>query len=164
MAEYGGVDRAGVGEAELASGFAGLGGEVFEAGGRGELQDVQRLVWEKLVCNVAFSGTCTVLRWPIREVLGDENAWSIAAGCASEAFAVGRAAGVGFDFDDPIAYVRDFGSKIPGAKPSMLLDFEAGRRLEIDFINGAIPRVGREVGVAAPVNETLTALVRALAR
>ena len=38
-----------------------------------------------------------------------------------------------------------------------------GRRLEIDFINGAIPRVGREVGVAAPVNETVTALVRALA-
>jgi 2-dehydropantoate 2-reductase len=45
----------------------------------------------------------------------------------------------------------------------MLLDFEAGRRLEIDFINGAIPRVGREVGVPAPVNETVTALVRALA-
>jgi 2-dehydropantoate 2-reductase len=125
--------------------------------------DVRRLVWEKLVCNVAFSGTCTVLGWTIREVLGDEDAWSVAAGCASEAFAVGRAAGVGFDFDDPIAYVRDFGSKIPGAKPSMLLDLEAGRRLEIDFINGAIPRVGREVGVAAPVNETVTALVRALA-
>ena len=68
-----------------------------------------------------------------------------------------------FDFDDPVAYVRDFGSKIPGAKPSMLLDLEAGRRLEIDFINGAIPRVGREVGVAAPVNETVTALVRTLA-
>ena len=125
--------------------------------------DVRRLVWEKLVCNVAFSGTCTVLGWTIGEVLGDEDAWSVAAGCAVEAFAVGRAAGVGFDFDDPIAYVRDFGSKIPGAKPSMLLDLEAGRRLEIDFINGAIPRVGREVGVAAPVNETVTALVRALA-
>ena len=31
--------------------------------------DVQRLVWEKLVCNVAFSGTCTVLRRTIGEVL-----------------------------------------------------------------------------------------------
>jgi 2-dehydropantoate 2-reductase len=125
--------------------------------------DVQRLVWEKLVCNVAFSGTCTVLRRTISEVLGDADAWSVAAACASEAFAVGRAAGVAFDFDDPVAYVRDFGSKIPDAKPSMLLDFEAGRRLEIDFINGAIPRAGREVGIAAPVNETVTALVRALA-
>ena len=124
--------------------------------------DVDRLVWEKLVCNVAFSGTCTVLRRTISEVLGDADAWSVAAACASEAFAVGCAAGVAFDFDDPVAYVRDFGSKIPGAKPSMLLDFEAGRRLEIDFINGAIPRVGREVGVATPVNETVTELVKGL--
>jgi hypothetical protein len=45
VAEYGGVDRVGIGEAALASRFAGLGGEVFEAGGGGELQDVQRLVW-----------------------------------------------------------------------------------------------------------------------
>ena len=82
------------------------------------------------------------------EVLEDEDAWAVASGCAEEAFAVGRAVGVDFAFDDPVAYVRDFGSKIPGAKPSMLLDLEAGRRLEIDFINGAIPRVGREVGVA----------------
>ncbi len=44
----------------------------------------------------------------------------------------------------------------------MLLDLMAGRRCEIDFINGAIPRVGCEVGVAAPVNETVTALVKAL--
>jgi len=125
--------------------------------------DVQRLVWEKLVCNVAFSGTCTILDRTLGEVLEDPPAWGVAAGCAAEAYAVGRAAGVGFDFDDPVAYVHDFGSRIPGARPSMLLDHLAGRRLEIDFINGAIPRVGREVGVAAPVNETVTALVKGLA-
>jgi 2-dehydropantoate 2-reductase len=44
----------------------------------------------------------------------------------------------------------------------MLLDLEAGRRTEIDFINGAIPRVGREVGVETPVNQTVTALVKGL--
>jgi 2-dehydropantoate 2-reductase len=124
--------------------------------------DVQRLVWEKLVCNVAFSGTCTVLGRTIGELIGDATAWSVAAGCAAEAFEVGRAADVRFDFDDPIAYVREFALKIPDARPSMLLDLEAGRRLEIDFINGAIPRVGREVGVAAPFNEAITALVKAL--
>jgi len=125
--------------------------------------DVERLVWEKLVCNVAFSGTCTVLGRTVGEVIDDPEAWSVAAACAAEAYAVGRAAGVDFEFDDPVAYVRAFGSKIRGAKPSMLLDLEAGRRSEIDFLNGAIPRVGREVGVAAPVNQTVAALVRARA-
>ena len=33
--------------------------------------DVDQLVWEKLVCNVCFSGTCTILERTIREVLDD---------------------------------------------------------------------------------------------
>ena len=61
-----------------------------------------------------------------------------------------------------MAYVRDFGSKIPGARPSMLLDLLAGRASEVDLINGAIPRLGRELGVPAPVNRTVTALVQAI--
>jgi len=124
--------------------------------------DVRRLVWEKLVCNVAFSGTCTVLGRTIAEVLEDDNAWAVASRCAAEAYEVAVASGVQLGFDDPVAYVRDFGMAIPGAKPSMLLDLEAGRRTEVDFINGAIPRAGRDVGVEAPFNESVSALVRAL--
>ena len=44
----------------------------------------------------------------------------------------------------------------------MLLDLMAGRPSEIDYINGAIPRVGRELGVATPFNDAVTALVKAL--
>src|SRR5262245_59672519 len=126
--------------------------------------DAKRLVWEKLICNVTFSGTCSVLGRTIREVLDDDNAWEVASRCAVEAYEVARALDVELGFDDPVAYVRDFGMAIPGAKPSMLLDLEAGRRTEVDFINGAIPRAGREVGVEAPFNEAVSALVRALER
>ena len=73
-----------------------------------------------------------------------------------------RALQIELGFDDPVAYVRDFGLTIPGAKPSMLLDLVAGRPTEVDFINGAVPRAGVQVGVAAPVNEAVSALVRAL--
>jgi 2-dehydropantoate 2-reductase len=124
--------------------------------------DVQRLVWEKLVCNVAFSGTCAVLDRTIGEVLEDPNASAVATTCAREAFAVARAAGIVLDFGDPVAHVRDFGERIPRARPSVLLDLTAGRRTEIDYINGSIPREGRRVGVEAPVNEAVTALVSAL--
>src|SRR6476619_5043710 len=81
--------------------------------------DVQRLVWEKLVCNVAFSGPCTILNRTVGEVMKDPDAWSVAGGCAAEAYAVGRASGVELGFDEPVAYVLAFGEKIPGARPSM---------------------------------------------
>jgi 2-dehydropantoate 2-reductase len=124
-------------------------------------EDIHQLVWEKFICNVAFSGTCTLTGLTIGGVLGNPDAFKIAAGCATEAYAVAKAKGIGVDISDPVAYVRAFGEKIPGARPSMLLDHLAGRRSEIDVINGAVPRVGAEVGVPAPVNETVVALVRA---
>lgn len=127
-------------------------------------EDIHQLVWEKFICNVAFSGTCTLTGLTIGEVLADADAFSVAAACAREAYAVARAKGIAVDIDDPAAYVRAFGEKIPGARPSMLLDHMAGKRCEIDVINGAVPRVGAEVGVPAPVNTTLVALIRARER
>jgi 2-dehydropantoate 2-reductase len=137
--------------------------EVWKKGGFRVLlfEDIHQLVWEKFICNVAFSGTCTLTGLTIGEVLADADAWKIASTCASEAYAVAKAKGVKVDIDDPVAYVRAFGEKIPGARPSMLLDHMAQRRSEIDVINGAVPRVGAEVGVPTPVNTTVVALVRA---
>ncbi len=126
--------------------------------------DIDQLVWEKLVCNCAYSGPCGVGECTTGEVMRDPDLAAVSAACASEAFQVARAKGVKLGFTDPVAYVRDFGSKIPDARPSVLLDLMAGRKSEIDVINGSIPRVGREVGLAAPVNEAITALVRAKER
>lgn len=140
--------------------------EIWRKGGFKVLlfADIHQLVWEKFICNVAFSGTCTLTGLTIGEVLADPDAFSVAAACATEAHAVARAKGIAVDIDDPVAYVRAFGEKIPGARPSMLLDHMAGKRCEIDVINGAVPRVGAEVGVPAPVNTTLVALIRARER
>jgi 2-dehydropantoate 2-reductase len=123
--------------------------------------DVDQLIWEKLICNVCFSGTCAILERTIGDVLDDPSAWEVASGCAEEAYIVARARGITLAFDDPVAYTRAFGEKLPDARPSMLLDLIAGRPCEIDVINGAIPPAARELGLAAPVNETVTALVKA---
>ncbi len=124
--------------------------------------DADVLVWEKLVCNVCFSGTCALLDMTIGKAMDDVHAWSVASRCAAEAYDVARALGVALPFDDPVLHVRAFGRAIPDARPSLLLDLKAGRRTEIDVINGAIPRAARTVGAEAPVNETVTALVKAL--
>jgi 2-dehydropantoate 2-reductase len=123
--------------------------------------DAGRLVWEKLICNVGFSGTCALLELTVGEVIADPAAWWVAARCAEEAFAVARARGISLEIGDAPSYVRAFGEKIPGARPSMLLDLLAARRCEVDVINGAVSVAARELGLEAPVNETVSALVKA---
>jgi 2-dehydropantoate 2-reductase len=126
--------------------------------------DIDQLVWEKLICNVGFSGVCALTERTLIEVIEDPDAWRCAAGCASEAYAVARARFIHLDFDDPVEYVRTFGLKIPNARPSMLLDHLAGRPSEIDAINGAIPGAARAIGLTAPFNEVVSGLVRAKER
>ena len=122
--------------------------------------DIDQLVWEKLICNVCFSGTCTITGLTIGEVMEDSDAWICASLCAQEAYNVATAKNINVRISDPIDYVRNFGSKIPKAKPSMLLDALAGRMSEIDAINGAIPVAGKEVNVQTPFNSAISALVR----
>ncbi len=124
-------------------------------------ENIDQLVWEKLICNVCYSGPCGVLDKTIGEVMADKAAWEVASQCAVEAFEVARALGIVLDFADPVQYVRNFGAQMPDARPSLLLDLMAGRKSEIEVINGAIPPLARKVGLAAPYNEVITALVRA---
>jgi 2-dehydropantoate 2-reductase len=123
--------------------------------------DINKMIWEKLICNTTYSGPCAVTGLRVGEVQADPNAWKIASACATEAFNVARKKGVKLDFDDPVLYVKTFGQKIPGARPSMLLDHMAGRPAEVDNINGAIVREGLAAGVPTPVNDVVVALLRA---
>jgi len=140
--------------------------QVWESGGFRVkcFDDIDQLVWEKLICNVCFSGTCAVTERTIAEVMSDPDTWDVASGCAREAYEVAVARGVKLDIQDPVEYVRNFGSKIPNARPSMLLDHMAGRMSEIDSINGAIPPAAAALGLKAPYNIVISALVRAKER
>lgn len=122
--------------------------------------DIAVMQWEKLICNVAYSAPCTLTGLTIGEVRDDPEMGPISRAAASEAWTVARARGIAVNIADPVEHVRTFGSKIPKAKPSLLLDYQAGRKGEIDVINGAIPREGAKVGLEAPVNATLAGLVR----
>jgi len=122
--------------------------------------DAAAMVWEKFVCNVCFSGSCTLTGMTIGEVMADPDAWRVASGCATEAWTVAEALGIRTGIADPVAHVRSFGERIPDARPSMLLDHLARRPSEVDVINGAVPVEARRAGLAAPYNEVVSALIR----
>ena len=123
--------------------------------------DVEPMIWEKFLCNVTLSAPTTAFDCTVGELMGDPERWRVALGCAREAYEVGVARGVKFSFDDPVRYVTEFAATIPDASPSMRLDHLAGRRSEIDVINGMVVDLAHELGLPAPYNETLSAVVRA---
>lgn len=122
--------------------------------------DIAAMQWEKLICNVAYSAPCALTGLTVGEVMDHPEMGPISRAAATEAWETARALGIAIDVPDPVAHVREFGAQMPAAKPSALLDVEAGRRSEIGVINGAIPREAAKVGRTAPVNATLTGLVR----
>jgi 2-dehydropantoate 2-reductase len=122
--------------------------------------DVHLMIWEKFLCNVTLSAPCAAFDVTVGELMANREAWAVALGCTMEAYRVGAALGILFTFDDPVRYVTDFAATIPDASPSMRLDHLAGRHSEIDVINGQVVELSRDLGLDAPYNETLCAIVR----
>ena len=122
--------------------------------------DIHQLIWEKYICNVFVSAPCTVFDCTIGELIGHLPYREIALGCMREAFRAGKAKGINFSFEDEDSYAMKFAENMPNASPSMRLDHIAKRKSEIDFINGMVPVVSEEMGLVAPYNETISAVVR----
>lgn len=122
--------------------------------------DLPLMIWEKFLCNVTLSAPTAAFDVSVGELMADEEAWAVALGCMLEAYRAGVATGVAFGFDDPVRYVTDFAATIPDASPSMRLDHLARRRSEVDVINGAVVDLSRELGLEAPFNQTLCAILR----
>lgn len=122
--------------------------------------DIDQLVWGKYICNVSFSGPCTVFDRTLGEIMADPVTRSIAEGCAREVYALGTARGINWTFDNTDDYIAAFAAKMPDARPSMLLDHHARRRSEIDAINGMTVELGKQLNIATPYNEVLTAVIR----
>jgi 2-dehydropantoate 2-reductase len=122
--------------------------------------DIDQLVWGKFICNVTFSAPCTVFDCTVGELMNNSVLWNIALGCTREIYALGQAKNIAFTFEDPIEYVTAFGNTMPTARPSMLLDHHAKRPSEIDAINGMAVELGKQLGIATPYNEVLSAIIR----
>ncbi len=120
-------------------------------------------VWEKVAFNAALNAIGMICRLP-NAGLDTAPGHRIATAVVDETVAVAGAAGIAIDRAPILATVhaalRDHGHH----KASMLQDREQGRATEIETINGAIAREGRRLGIATPVCDTLSDIVRLIER
>ena len=119
-------------------------------------------VWGKLLVNVGINALTALLRVKNGELLEIPEARCLIERLVLEARDVCAAKGIYLPYDDVVKKVESVARATASNRSSMLQDVVAGRRTEIDHINGAIVREAASVGLAAPANEIITLLVRAL--
>jgi 2-dehydropantoate 2-reductase len=116
-------------------------------------------VWQKLAFNAALNAIGMICAVP-NAGLDNPAGRRIATAVVGETVAVASARGLDLDPDTILAQIDAALREHGGHKASMLQDREAGRPSEIETINAAIAAEGKRIGVATPVCDTLTDLVR----
>jgi 2-dehydropantoate 2-reductase len=168
VVEPGVVRCTGVGEVTVgpvAGGVSALADSVGEAASAAGIEttvatDMPRRRWEKLAVNAGINAVTALARVE-NGALVDGPARETARAAARETAVVAREAGVDLDPDRVAERVTDVAETTAANVSSMRADVEAGRPTEIDAINGAVVDRASD---PVPVNETLTALVRAWER
>ncbi|MEK7943526.1 2-dehydropantoate 2-reductase [Pigmentiphaga sp. YJ18] len=132
-----------------------LAGAGFEASAS---PDIRRIVWEKLLGNACFNPVSLLTGSHTDLLIDDERVNRLFQAMMRELLAVGDALGLPLAIEPParLAVTRKLGH----IKTSMLQDVEAGRAVELDSILGAAVEIAGELGVPAPLLDTVYALAR----
>ena len=125
------------------------------------VEDIRRTKWEKMCWNVVFNPLTVLLNDRISKALAHPEMHAMIRLLVGEAVAVARVEGVELDPDIADKVVQ-WSQEIRDIHTSMYDDWKAGRRTEIDFLNGYLVRRGRELGVPTVVNEAVCALVKTI--
>jgi len=126
------------------------------------VKDVTAVVWSKLIVSAGINAVSALTRLPNGALLNTAEAREAMALAVGEATRVAKKKRIKLLYDDPIQTVESVCRTTAKNISSMCQDVLRKKKTEIDYINGAIVRQGKSLGVAAPVNQMLTDLVKAI--
>jgi 2-dehydropantoate 2-reductase len=121
-------------------------------------------IWKKLVLNAATLPTAALSGLTAGGVADCPTLLELVDGLALEAVAVARARDLEVDPTERLERIHAVLVGAGSGKPSMLQDVEARRKTEIESINGAVVRLGAELGVDVPLNKAMVALINGVER
>jgi 2-dehydropantoate 2-reductase len=124
------------------------------------LDPVAPRIWKKLTNNCMGNCTSALTGMSGGQMADDDGILDLQRAIATEAVAVAAALGHDLDLEDCVHTNTSVLASSGDGRPSMLQDVQAGRRTEIETLNGAIVRHGDALGIDVPVNRAMVALVR----
>jgi len=126
--------------------------------------DIWHHLWQKFMVICAMSGVSALTRLTLQEIFDCPESRTFYHDVMAEVVGIARASGS--DLSESAA--GDF-LAIMLAMPelplrgSMAYDLLAGRRLELDWLNGMVVRLGEELGVLTPMNRAIHGALKPLA-
>jgi 2-dehydropantoate 2-reductase len=122
--------------------------------------DIQVALWQKFLAICGVNGITALTRLPMGDILASEETCNLMKGTMQEVEAVARAKGVKLPDGCADQSMDFFSSLEPSIRGSMYYDLAAGRRLELDVLNGTVVRLGSTHGVPTPFNFAIYAALK----
>ena len=124
-------------------------------------ENIQRDIWAKMVWNAGFNAITALTGSLVSDVLSIPESRKIVEMAMKETMEVANKKGIRLS-DDLIEKTISKTLKAGDIKTSMLQDRESGKIMEIDLLNGTIVRLGHELNISVPVNETLYGAIKVI--
>ena len=124
--------------------------------------NIQAILWGKLCWNAAFNALNTLVGGDVRVLVERPETRTLARQVMEEVRAVANANNVPLSADLAERLLTWTDTAAGAMKTSTRQDLEAGKRLEVEALNGAVVRKGEAAGVPTPFNFALYALLKAI--
>lgn len=128
-----------------------------------EVDDIERVMWEKLVFIAAYGGVGSLVGAPIGVVRSNPASRRQLEAALREGEAIARACGIAVADELVARNLAYLDALAPEATTSLQRDLEAGRPSELDDWNGALVRMAAAAGIDAPVHRGIVDALRSRA-
>src|SRR5712692_3159391 len=122
--------------------------------------DIREALWEKFLFICAFSGVTAFTRLPLGQVFAYPETDELLIAVMREGEALAQAHGIALPYGIVERSYATLQALEPEAMGSMAFDLLAGRRLELEALNGTMVRLGQEHGMSLPFNYAIYAALK----
>lgn len=118
-------------------------------------KDVMAALWTKFIFITTHSGATSVCRATEGPIRSDPWGRQLLMGLAAEGTAIAHAKGIKVSKDNAAYVLKQIDGLPADAQGSMYTDLQHDHRLELEWLNGLMVKIGEEVGIPTPCHRAV---------
>ena len=118
------------------------------------------VLWSKLLLNASCNALGMFCAIPFSQLVADPDMRQVITDAVDEVVRIADAKGIRIPGENYATQVIKTCVSLGPGLSSMLQDYRAGKKLEVEALNGVVVRLGRELGIPTPYNATFYATAK----